>query len=159
MNCFSFSLKKNGIRSRYRGMADSASYADCKEGATPQRSRGARANEHVTPSKPRGDTARTNSENILRISRARPGRRPVRLETCWPGRAHVAWDWNLTDQVGLGPVIRKYHPLGRARVGPGAVGPARLDPTSESWPHPPKPLDLKYCFFYNLKISRNVTQT
>ena len=45
------------------------------------------------------------SENILRILWARPGRQPVRLETRWPGRADVAWDWNLTDQVGLGLVI------------------------------------------------------
>ena len=79
---------------RYRGMADSASYADCRERATPQGSRGAWANEHVVAaSKPRGgDTARKNSENTVRISRARPGRRPVRLETRWPGRADVAWD-------------------------------------------------------------------
>ena len=26
-------------------------------------------------------------------------------ETRWPGRVDVAWDWNLTDQIGLGPVI------------------------------------------------------
>ena len=31
-------------------------------------------------------------------------------------------------------MILKYHPLGRARAGPGDVGAARLDPTSESWP-------------------------
>ena len=73
------------------------------------------------------ETIRTNGENILRISRARPGRRPVRLETRWPGRADVAWDWNLTDLVGLGPVILKISP-----AGPGAgwarrrrLGPAR----------------------------------
>ena len=48
---------------RYRGMADSAWYADCRERATPQRSCGARANEHVAASKPRGgDTTRRNSE-------------------------------------------------------------------------------------------------
>ena len=111
-------------------MADSASYVDCRERATPQRNRGARANEHVAASKPRGeDTARRKSENIVRISRARPGRRPVRLGNRWRGRADVAWDWNFTDLVGLGPEILKYHPLGRARAGPGAVGSARLDPT------------------------------
>ena len=67
------------------------------------------------------------AKNILRISRARPGRRPVRLETRWRGRADVAWDWNLTDLVGLGPVILKISP-----TGPGAgwarrrrLGPAR----------------------------------
>ena len=114
---------------RYRGIADSASYTDCRERATPPKSRGARANEHVAASKPRGggDTARRNSENIQRISRARPGRRPVRLETRWPGRPDVAWDWNLTDLVGLAPVILKISP-----AGPGAgwarrrrPGPAR----------------------------------
>ena len=57
-------------------MADSASYADCRERATPQRSRGARANEHVAASKPRGggDTARRNSENILEnLTRGKAG--------------------------------------------------------------------------------------
>ena len=39
---------------RYRGMADAASYADCRELATPQISPAARANEHVAASKPRG---------------------------------------------------------------------------------------------------------
>ena len=110
-------------------MVDSASYTDCRERATPQGSRGAWANEHVVAaSKPRGgDTARKNSENTVRISRARPGRRPVRLETRWRGRADVAWDWNLTNLVGLGPVILKISP-----AGPGAgwarrrrLGPAR----------------------------------
>ena len=80
-------------------------------------------------------------QNILRFERARPGRRPVRLEARWPGRADVAWDWNLADLVRLGPVIKKYHGLGRARAVPGAVGSARLDPTSESRPHPQKRLD------------------
>ena len=83
---------------------------------------------HVAASKPRGDTAaRRNSENILRISRARSGRRPVRLETRWPDRVDVEWDCNLTDVVGLGPVILKISP-----AGPGAgwarrrrLGPAR----------------------------------
>ena len=87
----------------------------------------ARANEHVAASKPRGggDTARRNSDNILRISRARPGRRPVRLETRWPGRADVAWDWNLTDLVGLGPVILETSPAG---PGAGWARPRRLGP-------------------------------
>ena len=117
--------------------------------STPQRSRGARANEHVVASKPRGggDTARRNSENIMRISRARPGRRPVRLETRWRGQADVAWDWNLTDLVGLEPVILKMSPAGPGATEPGAVGSARLDPTSESWPHPQKTVEKKYCIF------------
>ena len=49
------------------------------------------------------------------------------METRWPDRADVAWDWNLTDLVGLGPVILKISP-----AGPGAgwarrrrLGPAR----------------------------------
>ena len=139
-------------------MADSASYADCRERATPQRSRGARANEHVAASKPRGgDTARRNSENTLRISRARPGGRPVRLETRWPGRADVSWDWDLSDLVGLGLVILKVSP-----AGPGASW-ARRRRLCPARPHlrelapPAKMLDLKYLIFYNLKISRNVT--
>ena len=119
---------------RYRGMADSASYTDCRERATPQRSRGARANEHVAASKPRreGDTARRNSENILIISRAMPGRQPVRLETRRRGRADAAWGWNLADLVMLGPVISKPSPAGPGAGWAGAVGSARLDPTSES---------------------------
>ena len=134
---------------RYRGMADSASYADCRERATPQRSRGARTIEHVAASKPRrgGDAARRNSENIVRISRARPGRRPVRLETRWPDRADVARDWNLTDLVGLGPVILKI-----SWTGPGAgwarrrrLGPARHH--LRELTHPQKSLNLKYWIF------------
>ena len=121
-------------------MADSASYADCRDRATPQRSRGARANEHVAASKPRGegDTARRNSENILRISRARPGRRPVRLETrCLPGRRRVRWEshrpgraWardfeNITRWAGRG--------LGQARSAPpGSTPPPRVGPTSKN---------------------------
>ena len=121
-------------------------YADCGQRAISQRSHWPRANDHVAASKPRGgDTARRNSENILRISRARPGRRPVRLETRWRGRADVAWDWNLTDLVGLGPVILKVSPAGpgagwarRRRLGqapsagPGSTPPPRVDPTRKN---------------------------
>ena len=90
---------------RYWGMTDSALCADCRERATPQRSRWARANEHAASSKPRGegDTARRNSEDILRISRARPGRRPVRLETRWPGRAGIGGIGISQTWSGLGP--------------------------------------------------------
>ena len=70
-----------------------------------------------------------HEENILRISRARPGRRPVRLETRWPDRADVAWDWNLTDLVGLVPVILKISP-----AGPGA-GWARRRRRGPARPH------------------------
>ena len=63
----------------------------------------------------------------MRISRARPGRRPSEIGTRWPGRADVAWDWNLLDLVGLGLVIVKISP-----AWPGAgwarrrrLGPAR----------------------------------
>ena len=104
------------------------------------------------------ETIRTNGENILRISRARPGRRPVRLETRWPGRADVAWDWNLTDLVGLGPVILKISP-----AGPGAgwarrrrLGPAR--PHLRELAPPAKTVGFETLDFYNLKLSRNVTQ-
>ena len=127
---------------RYRGVADSASYAGCRERATPQRNRGARANKHVAASKPRGggDTAaRRNSENILRISRAKPGRRPVRMETRWPGRADVAWDWNPTDPVRLGPVILKISPAvpgadwaRRCRLGPARPHLKRVGPTRKN---------------------------
>ena len=51
----------------------------------------------------------------------------MRLVTRWPGRADVAWDWNLPDLVGLRSVILKISP-----AGPGAgwarrrrLGPAR----------------------------------
>ena len=49
------------------------------------------------------------------------------MQTRRRGRADVAWDWNLTDLTGLGPVILKISP-----AGPGAgwarrrrLGPAR----------------------------------
>ena len=140
-------------------MADSASYAGCRERATSQRSRGARADEHVAASKPRGgDTAaRRNIENILRISRARPGRRPVRLETRWPDRADVAWDWNLTALVGLGPVILKISPAG---PGAGWARRRRLDPAR---PHLrelaplAKIVRFVYWILYNSKTTRKVT--
>ena len=45
------------------------------------------------------------------------GQRTSEMETRWPVRADVAWDWNLSDQVGLGPVI--------SWAGTGAVGPVR----------------------------------
>ena len=97
-----------------------------RERATSQRSRGARANEHVAATKPRrGDPGRRNSETSLRIARARPGRRPERLETRWRGQADVAWDWNLTDLVGFGPVILKISPAG---PGTGWARRRRLDP-------------------------------
>ena len=122
-------------------MADSALYTDWRERSTPQRSRGARANQYVAASKPRGggDTARRNSKNILKISRARPGRRPVRLETRWRGRADVAWDWSLTDLVGLGPVILKILPAGpgagwasRRRLGQARPHLRELDPPANT---------------------------
>ena len=88
-------------------MADFDSYADCGHQATSERSRCARANQHVAASKLRGGgvTARRKGENILRTSQARPGRRPLRLETRWPDRADVLWEQNLTDYLRLGPVI------------------------------------------------------
>ena len=139
-------------------MAKFLSYADCRERARPQRNREGRANEHVAASKPRGgDTARRNSENILKISRARPGKRPVRLETRWRGRADVAWDWNLTDLVGLGPVILKKPPAEpgagwarRRRLGPARPHLRKLAPTAKTG-------GKQIFIFHHLKISRNVT--
>ena len=145
---------------RYRGMADSASYADCGQRVAAQRhplGAGERARCRLGILRRRRHSAkieRKYSENLtgqagqtafeIGISRAGPGRRRVRLESHRSGRV---WARDL-----------KYHPLGRARAGPGAVGPARLDPTSESWPHPQKPLDLNIGFFtINLRISRNET--
>ena len=95
------------------------------------------------------------AKNILRISRARPGRRPVRLETRWPGRADVAWDWNITDLVGLGPVILKISP-----AGPGAgwarrrrLGPAR--PHLREWAPPAKTVGFEILDFLEFE---NITK-
>ena len=128
---------------RYRkagtgAMADSASYAYGAQRAVAQRKRWAQADEDVAATKPRGggETGPGISENIMRISRARPGRRPVRLETRWRGRADVAWDCNLAGLVGLGPVILKISPTGPgagcqapsarpSSTPPPRVGPAR----------------------------------
>ena len=131
--------------------------------ATSQRSRGARANKHVAASKPREDTAaRRNSENILIISRARPGRRPVRLETPWPGRADVAWDWNLPDLVGLGLVILKISPAGpgagwarRRRLGPARPHLRELSPPAKTVEF--EILDFMKIFYKKLKYVRKTS--
>ena len=47
------------------------------------------------------------------------------LESRWPDRADVAWDSNLTDLVGLGPVVLKLSPSG---PGAGWARRRRLDP-------------------------------
>ena len=104
-------------------MADSASYVYRRERATPPRSRGAQANEYVAASKPRGDTARKNSENIPRItdqagqttselgnSLVGPGRRRVGLESHRPGRA---WARDLENITSAGWARRRR--LGPAR--------------------------------------------
>ena len=78
----------------------------------------------------------------------------MRLETRWRGRADVAWDWNLTDLVGLGAVILKI-----SWTGPGAgwarrrrLGPARphlrelIDP-------PAKIVGFEILDFLEMKIS------
>ena len=64
-------------------------FVDSERLRMPQRHRWARANEHFAASKHRGggDTEQKKSENIPRISRGRPGRQPVRLESCGPDRA------------------------------------------------------------------------
>ena len=121
-------------------MTDSASYADCRERANPQRSHGARANEHPGASKPRGgDTARRNSENIMRISTgqagqttsevgkslAGPGRRPVGLKFPRPGRAWARDFENITRWAGRG--------LGQApSARPGSTPPPRVGPTRKN---------------------------
>ena len=119
-------------------MADSASYADCRERATPQRSRGARASEHVAASKPRGggDTARRNSkkksENLtgqagqttseIGNSLAGPGRRRVGLESHRPGWAWARDFENITRWAGRG--------LGQAlSARPGSTPHPRVGPT------------------------------
>ena len=65
------------------------------------------------------------TKNILRITRARPGRRPVRLESHRPGRAR-ARDWkNITRWAGCG--------LGQARSArPGSTPPPRVGPTRKN---------------------------
>ena len=105
----------NGIEGQCRGMPDSISNDGCEQRAAAQRHCLARANEHVAATRPRGrrETARRESENILRISRAMPGRRYVRLESHTPGRASARG-------------------LNIPRAGPGAVYPAlwtRVGPT------------------------------
>lgn len=77
---------------RYIGTADSASYADCRRRAAAERHAQARANEHFAVSKPRGggDSTRRKSEEVCRISPARPGRCPLRLESRGPGGADGA---------------------------------------------------------------------
>ena len=138
-------------------MADSASYADCRERAAPQRSRGARAHEDLAASNPRGgDTARRNSENKKKTqnltgqagqttseignSLAGPGRRRVGLESHRPRRAWARDFENITRWAGCG--------LGQApSARPGSTPPPRVGPTRK------KKLDLKYWIFYNLKIS------
>ena len=112
-------------------MADSASYADCRVRATPPKSRGARANEHVAASKPRGggDTARSNSENILENPTGQAGQTTSEIGNSLAGPSRRRGDWNLTDLVGLGPVILKISP-----AGPGA-GWARCRRLGPAIPH------------------------
>ena len=120
---------------RYRDMADSALYADCGQRATSQTSRWARTNEQVVASKPRGDTARRKSENILRNatghagqttseignSLAGPGRRRLGLESHRPVRAWARDFENTTRWAGRG--------LGRP---PGSTPPPGVGPTRKN---------------------------
>ena len=150
--------RTNGMRWPVSGHGRLCFISDCREQATPQRSRGARAmTSTLLPRNLEQETARRNSENILRISRTRPGRRPVRLETRWRDRADVAWDWNLTDLVGLGPVILKKPPAEpgagwarRRRLGPARPHLRKLAPTAKTG-------GKQIFIFHHLKISRNVT--
>ena len=85
-----------------------------------------------------GQAGQTTSE--IGNSLAGPGRRRVGLESHRPGRA---WARDIENP-------NRWAGLGQARSAP---------PGSTTLPtHPQKPLDLKYWIFYNLKISRNVTQ-
>ena len=119
-------------------MADSASYAGCRERATLQRSRGARANKHVAASKPRGDSStkkqRKYSENLtgqagqttseIGNSLAGPGRRRVGLESHRPGRAWARDFENITRWAGRG--------LGQApSARPGSTPPPRVGPPAK----------------------------
>ena len=63
----------------------------------------------------------------------------MRLETRWRGPADVAWDWNLTDLVGLGLVILKISPVGpgtgwarRRRLGPARPHLRELTPPAKT---------------------------
>ena len=124
-------------------MADSASYADCEQRVAAQRSRWERANEHVAALKSRGggDTARRKNENILRISRSKPGRRPVEIGSSLPGpgRRRVGLEshrpgraWAHDSKVSrAGP----WYGLGRARSArPGSAPPARVGPPTRTDP-------------------------
>ena len=78
----------------------------------------------------------------------------MRLETRWPGRADVAWDWNLTDLVGLGPVILKISPAGpvagwarRRRLGPARPDLRELSP-------PAKTVGFEILFFFAIRKYR-----
>ena len=102
------------------------------------------------------ETARRNSEDILRLLRARPGRRPVRLKPRRQGRADVAWNWNLADLVGIGPLILKM-----LLAGPGAgwvtrrrLGPAR--PHLRTLARPAKPLDLVFFLRFENITERDI---
>ena len=107
-------------------MADSVSYADCRQRANSQRSRWARATEHVATSNPRGggDRARRKQKHLENLT----GQAGKTICEKLAGRA---------DVVGL-----KYHRPGRSwtrdlkisRAWPGAgwAGRGRPGPT---WPH------------------------
>ena len=119
-------------------MAESASYAACRQQAAPQRHHRARAREHVVVSKFRGGGA-TDRRQTRYWPEDVPGQ-AVKVESRRLGQASGR-DSNLS------------------RAGPGAVGPAQpgcaqiagLRSTGKN------SLGLKYQNCYNVKISRNVT--
>ncbi|CAM9984807.1 unnamed protein product [Laminaria digitata] len=95
---------------RYRGVADSASYhtpiADSER--PPKETAGRGLTSTLRPRRRRNSV---KSENILRISRARLGKRPVRLESRGPGRA------GLTARrivFSSGPHPRELNPRAKA---------------------------------------------
>ena len=105
-------------------MTDSGSYAARGQRAAAQRHRWMRANEHVVASNVRGGgaTARRQSENDMRLSQARPGRRSViwesRESVIWLSRRRVRMECRRLGQDSA-------RDLNMSRAGPGATDLAR----------------------------------
>ena len=102
---------------RYRGMADCASYAACGQRAATQRHR------WLWPRNFEGEEPQLEDkrENNLRMTQARPGRRPARWKLA--NRA-----WPTIGEIGISQAVGQASTRDSniSRNGPGAVGPARL---------------------------------